>query len=100
MAAVGMLALAISVPLVVVANLFGNRGPLFYSQPRVGKGGVEFTIHKFRTMPPGSGTSSWTAKDDPRLGKVGRMLRQPPFRRATADVERASPRPVDRGPTT
>ena len=74
-AAVGMLALGLSVPVVAMADLFGNRGPLFYSQPRVGKGGVEFTIHKFRTMPPGSGTSSWTAKDDPRLGKVGRMLR-------------------------
>jgi len=74
-ATVGMLVLAVAVPLVSIADLFGNRGPLFYSQPRVGKGGVEFTIHKFRTMPPGSGTSRWTAIDDPRLGKVGRMLR-------------------------
>ena len=33
------------VPVIAVANLFGNRGPLFYSQPRVGKGGAVFQIH-------------------------------------------------------
>ena len=72
----GTCALALAIPFVVVADLFGNRGPLFYSQPRVGKGGAVFTIHKFRTMPPGSGPSTWTAADAPRLGKVGRMLRR------------------------
>jgi lipopolysaccharide/colanic/teichoic acid biosynthesis glycosyltransferase len=75
-ALVGMLALAIAVPIVAVVDLFGNRGPLFYSQPRVGKDGVVFTILKFRTMRPGGSSSSWTAADDPRLGKVGRMLRR------------------------
>ena len=74
-ATVGMLALVVAVPIVAVVDTFGNRGPLFYSQPRVGKGGVVFTIHKFRTMRPGSSSSDWTSKDDPRLGKVGRMLR-------------------------
>jgi lipopolysaccharide/colanic/teichoic acid biosynthesis glycosyltransferase len=72
----GILALAVAVPFVALVDLFGNRGPLFYSQPRVGKDGVVFTIHKFRTMPPGSATSSWTAVNDPRLGKVGKLLRR------------------------
>ncbi len=71
----GLLALAVAVPIVAIADLFGNRGPLFYSQPRVGKDGVVFTILKFRTMRPGSSSTDWTAEDDPRLGKVGRMLR-------------------------
>ena len=75
-ALLGMFALAFSVPVVAIADLFGNRGPLFYSQPRVGKGGVVFTIHKFRTMPSGNSSSAWTARDDPRLGKVGRLLRR------------------------
>jgi lipopolysaccharide/colanic/teichoic acid biosynthesis glycosyltransferase len=75
-ASVGMLPLAVAVPLVTFVDLFGNRGPLFYSQPRVGKDGEVFTIHKFRTMRPGSGSSDWTAEEDPRLGKVGRMLRR------------------------
>jgi lipopolysaccharide/colanic/teichoic acid biosynthesis glycosyltransferase len=75
-ASVGMLVLGIAVPIVAIVDLLGNRGSLFYSQPRVGKDGVEFTIHKFRTMRPGDSSSSWTAADDPRLGKVGRMLRR------------------------
>ncbi len=72
----GVLALALAVPIVAVVDLFGNRGPLFYSQPRVGKDGVVFTILNFRTMRPGGSSSSWTEADDPRLGKVGRMLRR------------------------
>jgi lipopolysaccharide/colanic/teichoic acid biosynthesis glycosyltransferase len=72
----GVLALALAVPIVAVVDLFGNRGPLFYSQPRVGKDGVVFTILKFRTMRPGGSSSSWTEANDPRLGKVGRMLRR------------------------
>jgi lipopolysaccharide/colanic/teichoic acid biosynthesis glycosyltransferase len=76
LALMGMFALTLAVPIVALADLFGNRGPLFYSQPRVGKGGAVFTIHKFRTMRPGTGPSEWTAVDDPRLGQVGRMLRR------------------------
>jgi len=75
-ALVGLFALALAVPVVAIVDLFGNRGTLFYSQPRVGKGGRVFTIHKFRTMRPGDAPSTWTAADDPRLGKVGRMLRR------------------------
>ncbi len=63
-------------PIVATADFFGNRGPLFYHQPRVGKDGVVFTIHKFRTMRPGDDVSTWTATNDPRVGKVGRMLRR------------------------
>ncbi len=75
-ALLGLFALALAVPVVAIVDLFGNRGPLFYSQPRVGKAGGVFTIHKFRTMRPGAAPSTWTAADDPRLGKVGRMLRR------------------------
>jgi lipopolysaccharide/colanic/teichoic acid biosynthesis glycosyltransferase len=71
LALMGMFALTLAVPIVALADLFGNRGPLFYSQ-----GGAVFTIHKFRTMRPGTGPSEWTAVDDPRLGQVGRMLRR------------------------
>ncbi|MGO9963176.1 MAG: sugar transferase [Acidimicrobiales bacterium] len=75
-ALLGLPALAVAVPIVAIVDLFGNRGPLFYSQPRVGKDGVVFTIHKFRTMRPGGSSSEWTAEDDPRLGKVGRVMRK------------------------
>ena len=42
--------LLIALPLVALANRVGNRGPLFFRQPRIGKSGREFTIWKFRTM--------------------------------------------------
>lgn len=80
-ASVGVVALVVVLPVVVLGNLVGNRGPLMYRQQRVGKGGKLFTILKFRTMadlPPGSseaGGSSWTQPDDPRVTRFGRFLR-------------------------
>jgi lipopolysaccharide/colanic/teichoic acid biosynthesis glycosyltransferase len=43
----------------------------------VGKDGAQFTIHKFRTMRDSDDAPThWTSNDDPRIGRVGRMLRQ------------------------
>ena len=75
-AGAGLLALVITIPFVAVANLFGNRGRLFYHQPRVGKDGQIFTIHKFRTMRSGQFEGQWTAHDDPRLTPVGKLMRR------------------------
>jgi exopolysaccharide biosynthesis polyprenyl glycosylphosphotransferase len=76
-AAVGLVPLAPLVPVVAVANRFGNRGPLFYRQARVGKGGTEFEMLKFRSMRTTTdGASSWTAEDDPRITRVGSWLRR------------------------
>jgi len=72
----GLGVLAAAAPLVALANVFGNRGPLLYRQPRVGKDGREFTILKFRTMRPGGAEPQWTATDDPRLTPVGRIMRR------------------------
>lgn len=72
--AVGVLVLAFLVPSVAIGNLFGNRGPLFYSQTRVGRGGSTFTIYKFRSMTEGVG-SAWTTEDDQRVTPFGRLLR-------------------------
>jgi lipopolysaccharide/colanic/teichoic acid biosynthesis glycosyltransferase len=65
-----------TIPLVAIANLFGNRGPVFYRQQRVGKSRKVFTMWKFRTMRelPG-GSTPWTADDDPRITRVGGLLR-------------------------
>ncbi len=51
-AVAGLALLVPAVPLVAVADLVGNRGPLLYRQRRVGRGGQEFTMLKFRTMAP------------------------------------------------
>jgi lipopolysaccharide/colanic/teichoic acid biosynthesis glycosyltransferase len=77
---IGLLALPVlllAVPFVAIGNLLGNRGSLFYSQPRVGKNGELFRIYKFRTMraaPEGS-VNEWTAENDPRITSFGRLLR-------------------------
>ena len=72
----GLVPLFLALPAVAIGNMFGNRGPLFYTQERVGRGGVPFTILKFRTMiEDGSAPSDWTADDDPRITRLGRLLR-------------------------
>jgi len=72
---VALVPLLVVVPFVFLGNLFANRGPLFFTQPRVGKNGEQFTIIKFRTMRPDSGPSEWTQVDDPRVTRLGRVLR-------------------------
>ena len=77
-AVVALPVLAAAVPFVLVGNVvFGNNGPLFYRQRRVGRSDHEFTIWKFRTMRPDSSSpTTWTVEDDPRITKFGRVLRR------------------------
>ena len=72
-----LLVLAVS-PFVLVANLFGSRGPLFYSQERVGRGGRPFQIVKFRSMIVDSETEGavWAEENDPRITPIGNFLRK------------------------
>lgn len=73
---IGSLALVPVVVVVAVLNLRFNRGPVFYSQPRVGQGGREFTIHKLRTMAPHDGPAEWTTHGDSRITPLGSLLRR------------------------
>lgn len=66
--------LVVACPVIWILNHLANRGPLFYAQPRVGKGGELFRIVKFRTMRPGTSTE-WTEVDDDRVTPLGRVLR-------------------------
>ena len=53
-------------------------GPIFYKGPRVGKGGKEFKILKFRTMyenPASYNGARLTNHKDSRVTKIGRWLR-------------------------
>ena len=55
-----------------------DRGPVFYSHRRVGKGGVTFEFLKFRSMVPDAERLTgpvWAEEDDPRITPVGRFLR-------------------------
>jgi lipopolysaccharide/colanic/teichoic acid biosynthesis glycosyltransferase len=73
---VGLAVTLLIAPLVWAANKFGNPGPLFFRQVRVGKGGHPFTMLKFRTMPVGNPESEWTKVADPRLRPLGALMRR------------------------
>ncbi len=68
--------LLIAIPVIALVDLLANRGPLFFHQDRVGKNGVVFTIHKFRTMRETGGPADWTTADDARLNRAGRIMRR------------------------
>ncbi len=72
---VGLVVLVLVLPVVVVGDLVGNRGPLFFRQDRVGRDGVVFRMWKFRTMRPGP-ASAWTGADDARVTPFGGLLRR------------------------
>jgi lipopolysaccharide/colanic/teichoic acid biosynthesis glycosyltransferase len=74
--------LLISFPLVLGSALLiklTSEGPLLYRQQRVGKDGKAFTLYKFRTMIKDAEKQSgpvWATRNDPRVTKVGRLLRE------------------------
>lgn len=55
-----------------------SRGPIFYTQERVGINGKKFMIPKFRSMITGAedGTPMLSSKDDIRVTPFGRMMRK------------------------
>jgi len=77
-AAVGLLLLSPLFAAVAVAVKSGSRGPLLYRGLRVGRGGRQFRICKFRTMVADAERlgGSATAEDDPRMTPAGRWLRR------------------------
>ncbi len=52
--------------------------PIFYKQKRFGIRRKEIYVYKFRTMIKGADKKgpSWTMEDDPRLTKIGKILRK------------------------
>ncbi|MEU5877474.1 sugar transferase [Spirillospora sp. NPDC047279] len=51
-------------------------GPGIFRQTRVGQGGRPFVMFKFRTMRAGVGGLTVTANCDPRLTRVGKLMRE------------------------
>ena len=77
-ASIGLL-LAAPLMLVIAGLVRLSPGPVIYRQTRVGEGGRRFTMYKFRTMRVDAeepGQAAWAAQDDPRVTRVGRVLRK------------------------
>ena len=74
--------LVLTVPLVLLTALcirLESKGPAFYRQTRVGLFGQEFDILKLRSMRSDAEAESgakWAEKDDPRITRVGRVIRK------------------------
>lgn len=79
---IGVAGLVVSLPLMLVIALaikLTSRGPVMYSQQRVGQHGRVFTVHKFRSMREDAEATTgpiWASKQDPRVTTVGRFLRR------------------------
>ncbi|MBX3622299.1 MAG: sugar transferase [Rhizobacter sp.] len=66
-------------PLLVAVALWvklDSPGPVFFRQERVGRHGVPFRIHKFRTMVHGAQGASITVGADARITRAGAVLRR------------------------
>ena len=76
-AALALLLLAPLLAGVAVAIRLDGPGPVFFRQERVGRGGVLFRIHKFRTMRVDASTLGLqvTVGRDARITRVGHWLR-------------------------
>ena len=77
--ACSVIGLVVLAPILVLVSLFvwlGDRGPVFFRQERVGRGGRLFRIHKFRTMRVASSGSQVTSADDDRITPLGKVLRK------------------------
>jgi lipopolysaccharide/colanic/teichoic acid biosynthesis glycosyltransferase len=74
----GLIASAPLWALIAAAIKLEDRGPVFYTQPRVGEGLRTFEALKFRSMIPnadaGVGALQASARD-PRITRVGRVMR-------------------------
>lgn len=80
--ALAALGLALASPVVAIAAIaikLDSRGPVIYRQRRVGQDGRAIEVLKLRTMQLGAdpvGVGTPVLEDDPRVTRVGRVLRR------------------------
>jgi lipopolysaccharide/colanic/teichoic acid biosynthesis glycosyltransferase len=88
-AALGLLAIAPLMVVILIAIKLDGGGPIFFRQRRVGRHGRHFDMLKFRTMVPGADAMKDSLRDrneaqeglfkiadDPRVTRVGKLLRR------------------------
>lgn len=78
-AAIGLVLSLPFIPLIALAIKLDSPGPVFFTQVRIGVLGKPFLAGKFRSMVLGAeqdGQPQWAQKNDPRVTKVGKLLRK------------------------
>lgn len=79
---VSLMILLVGLPLwilIAAAIKITSKGPVFYRQQRVGKNGRVFKMLKFRSMVTDAERETgpqWARRNDPRVTRVGRILRR------------------------
>jgi len=73
--------LVILIPVILIltiAILASGKGPVIYTQNRIGKGGIPFKLYKFRSMHNGTedGVPLINGKNDKRITSLGRFMRK------------------------
>ena len=77
-----LIVLVIGLPLALIAALavkLDSKGPVLYRQPRVGLFGEPYNILKIRSMrtdAEAAGKAVWAAENDPRITRVGHIIRK------------------------
>ena len=77
-----LILLILTAPLVLLTAMLvkmDSKGPAFYRQRRVGLFNIGFDIIKLRSMridAEAAGKAVWAEKDDPRITRVGRIIRK------------------------
>jgi len=80
--AASLLLLTLTLPVILLAAVavkLDSRGPVFYRQRRVGLYSTGFDIPKLRSMrtdAEAAGSAIWAEKNDPRITRIGRVLRK------------------------
>ena len=74
---IGLILLSLVLVVIAISIKLGSKGPVLFSQKRVGKDGKVFTLVKFRTMMVNQNSNNTTTeKGDERITKIGAFLRR------------------------
>ena len=77
-----ILLLILCLPVIIITAVLikiDSRGPLFFSQERIGEKGRGYRVHKFRSMVTDAEKQSgpvWAQNDDARVTRVGKFIRR------------------------
>ena len=77
-AAIGLIVLSPMMVMVAILIKLDSRGPVVFTQERIGRAFQPFSIYKFRTMiqSPPTHRLPLTVGQDPRVTRIGRILRK------------------------